>query len=101
MAARSKVEFSLTYQELLRRRLGLYENVINIDPGQVVRELKVRVDLQESRKITVLQVPELRTSYQNLIQLPGKNIYLWFIVCRKTIHFQLFQLQAYTEGTYK
>lgn len=33
--AQSKVTFNLTYEELLSRRLGRYEQVINISPEQV------------------------------------------------------------------
>lgn len=31
----SKVTFNLTYEQLLPRKLGIYENIINIQPGQV------------------------------------------------------------------
>lgn len=31
----SKVTFNLTYEQLLARTLGLYENIINVNPGQV------------------------------------------------------------------
>jgi hypothetical protein len=33
--AESKVTFNLTYEQLLNRKLGIYENVINLQPGQV------------------------------------------------------------------
>lgn len=33
--AESKVTFNLTYEQLLSRKLGIYENVINVQPGQV------------------------------------------------------------------
>ena len=35
VAAMDKVDFNMTYEELLNRRLGLYSHWINIDPGQV------------------------------------------------------------------
>ncbi len=35
--AQSKVTFNLTYEELLTRRLGKYEQVINISPEHVNR----------------------------------------------------------------
>ena len=35
VAAYSTVTFDLVYQELLRRRYGIIEYSINIDPGQV------------------------------------------------------------------
>lgn len=33
--AESKVTFNLTYEQLLTRKLGVYENIINVQPGQV------------------------------------------------------------------
>ena len=62
VAAQSKIDFNLTYQELLQRRFGVYEHVINIDPGQVVRDLKVDVYIRESREITLVRVPPIRKS---------------------------------------
>lgn len=38
-----KVTFFLTYEELLQRRNGQYELVLNIHPGQVVQNLRVEV----------------------------------------------------------
>jgi hypothetical protein len=56
-----KATFNLTYEELLTRRLGLYSHVINLQPGQEVRDLQVQVSISESRNITMLNVPELRS----------------------------------------
>ena len=58
--AGKEVEFDLEYQEVLQRRLGYYEHVINIDPGQVVLDLEVEVNINESRPITKLKVPPIR-----------------------------------------
>nr|CAD7429895.1 unnamed protein product [Timema monikensis] len=57
----SKVTFNLTYEELLTRRLGVYNLVINLHPGQIVRDLQVDVLIKESGNITLLRVPELRS----------------------------------------
>lgn len=57
-----KATFNLTYEELLTRKLGLYNHVINLQPGQEVKDLQVRVLISESRNITILQVPEVRSS---------------------------------------
>jgi hypothetical protein len=35
MAARSKVAFNLTYEELLTRRLSAYQHIISLTPEQV------------------------------------------------------------------
>ncbi|XP_069689635.1 inter-alpha-trypsin inhibitor heavy chain H4-like isoform X2 [Periplaneta americana] len=59
---KKKVTFNLTYEELLSRKLGTYKHVINLDPGQIVRDLSVEVRINESADITTLNVPALRTS---------------------------------------
>ncbi|XP_008193326.1 inter-alpha-trypsin inhibitor heavy chain H4 isoform X2 [Tribolium castaneum] len=57
----SKTTFRLTYEELLKRQLGQYELVINIHPGQLVDDLDVRVHINESRPLTFVKTPSLRT----------------------------------------
>lgn len=57
----SKATFNLTYEELLTRRLGVYNLVINLHPGQLVRDMSVDVDIIESEPITILRTPVLRT----------------------------------------
>jgi len=57
-----KATFNLTYEELLTRKLGLYNHVINLQPGQEVKDLQVQVLISENRNITILQVPEVRSS---------------------------------------
>jgi uncharacterized protein YegL len=57
----TKGTFFLTYDELLPRSLGSYENVLSIFPGQVVKDLKVIVNIEESSKLTNLQISDLRT----------------------------------------
>ncbi|CAG7716949.1 unnamed protein product [Allacma fusca] len=60
--AQSKVNFNLTYEELLSRRLGRYEQSINISPEQFtnVKDFQVTVNIEESQNITLLRVPQLR-----------------------------------------
>ncbi|CAI6345355.1 unnamed protein product [Macrosiphum euphorbiae] len=60
--AESKVTFNLTYEQLLNRKLGIYENIINLQPGQVVKNLQVIVDIEESSNITTLEVPDIKTA---------------------------------------
>ncbi|GLV32310.1 hypothetical protein CBL_00979 [Carabus blaptoides fortunei] len=57
----SKVTFNLTYEELLVRKHGEYEVVINLHPGQLVADLAVNVHLNETRKITEVKTPPLRS----------------------------------------
>ncbi|XP_076469052.1 inter-alpha-trypsin inhibitor heavy chain H3-like [Babylonia areolata] len=60
VASEEKVTFNLTYQEVLERRLGVYEHVIYINPGQAVEDLSIEVAIEENREITYLHVPPLR-----------------------------------------
>ncbi|XP_046367037.2 inter-alpha-trypsin inhibitor heavy chain H3-like isoform X2 [Haliotis rufescens] len=48
----SSVTFNLTYQQLLPRCKGMYEQRIHVNPGQLVREVKVEVFIEDSRVIT-------------------------------------------------
>ena len=61
VAAKQEVTFYLTYQELLKRKTGLYHNVIYIDPGQLVPDFSINVKINETRQITKVNVPPLRT----------------------------------------
>lgn len=77
VAAHKKVTFELTYEELLKRRLGLYELQIHTRPMQLVKDFKVRL----SRKQTggrpashFLVIPNSRWMYtlrRMLASLPG------------------------------
>ncbi|XP_017771114.1 PREDICTED: inter-alpha-trypsin inhibitor heavy chain H4-like [Nicrophorus vespilloides] len=57
----SKAVFNLTYEELLERKKGYYELVINIHPGQLVKDLNVEVDIVESRPLSFVRAPQIRT----------------------------------------
>uniref|UniRef100_A0A8C2GW68 Inter-alpha-trypsin inhibitor heavy chain 3b n=1 Tax=Cyprinus carpio TaxID=7962 RepID=A0A8C2GW68_CYPCA len=56
VAAFSKVTFELTYEELLKRRLGTYELLINAQPMQLVADFKIDVHIQENTGISFLEV---------------------------------------------
>ena len=71
MAAEEKVTFNLTYQEVLQRRLGVYEHVVYIEPGQPVEDLSVEVAIEENREITYLHVPPLRNDLLTDVDLTG------------------------------
>ena len=55
------VTFNLTYQEILERRLGFYDHVLYIDPGQPVDDMRVDVSIEENREISYLHVPPIRS----------------------------------------
>ena len=54
----STVAFTLNYMELLRRRLGLYEQRISVRPNQIVSELSISIRLFEQQGIIDWQVIE-------------------------------------------
>jgi uncharacterized protein YegL len=58
---RGKVRFRITYEQLLERRLGKYEHTVHVNPGQVVKDLKIEVFINESLPLTSVTVPELKT----------------------------------------
>ncbi len=57
----SKVRFALTYEELLIRKLGRYEHVIHVNPGQIVDDFRVDVHIDESLPVEQVRVPKLKT----------------------------------------
>ncbi|XP_077869423.1 LOW QUALITY PROTEIN: inter-alpha-trypsin inhibitor heavy chain H4-like, partial [Saccoglossus kowalevskii] len=65
VAAQSNVTFTLVYEELLQRRLGLYEHRTSIRPGQVVADLTVDIYIIEPMGIYSLVGPILQTESGN------------------------------------
>nr|XP_040060986.1 inter-alpha-trypsin inhibitor heavy chain H4-like isoform X4 [Gasterosteus aculeatus aculeatus] len=56
LAAHKKVTFELTYEELLKRRLGKYELQIHARPMQPVKDFKVDVYINEKAGINFMEV---------------------------------------------
>ncbi|XP_062258267.1 inter-alpha-trypsin inhibitor heavy chain H3-like isoform X2 [Platichthys flesus] len=56
VAPHKKVTFELTYEELLKRRIGKYELQIHARPMQPVRDFKVDVYIQEKAGISFIKV---------------------------------------------
>uniref|UniRef100_A0A3Q3WXJ1 Uncharacterized protein n=1 Tax=Mola mola TaxID=94237 RepID=A0A3Q3WXJ1_MOLML len=54
--------FSLTYEELLPRRLGRYELSLGLRPGQLVQNLTVDVSITERTGISFIRVLPLKTN---------------------------------------
>ncbi|KAJ8360978.1 hypothetical protein SKAU_G00175030 [Synaphobranchus kaupii] len=70
VAALSKVTFELTYEELLKRKLGQYQLLIKAKPTQIVKDFQIEVRVYEQQGITYLQtqgslIAEGRTSALN------------------------------------
>lgn len=58
--ARTAVTFYLLYEELLQRRGGFYEHVINLTPRQKLKDFFIEVQIVENTDLSYLHVPELR-----------------------------------------
>lgn len=58
----AKVEFRLTYEELLERQDGTYDYIININPGAVVEDFHVNININESLPLSRLSVPKVLES---------------------------------------
>ncbi|KAM9443645.1 inter-alpha-trypsin inhibitor heavy chain H3 isoform 1-T1 [Clarias gariepinus] len=54
IAANSSVTFTLTYEELLQRRLGKYELMIRVKPKQLVQHFEIVATVYEPQGITFL-----------------------------------------------
>jgi uncharacterized protein YegL len=57
-----KVVFTLTYEEQLERKEDQYEYVLHVDPGVVLEDFHVEININESLPLTQLVVPELLES---------------------------------------
>ena len=60
LAPNSSAEFRLSYQQLLVRRKGYYEQTISIRPKQIVPVLKVVVDIEEPQALSFVDVMKIR-----------------------------------------
>merc|ERR1712038_1727150 len=57
-----KVVFTLIYEELLERKDDQYEYVLHVDPGVVLDDFHVEININESLPLSQLSVPELLES---------------------------------------
>lgn len=56
-----KVIFNLTYEQLLVRKHSKYEMIINLHPGQLVKDLNVDVYINETKPLLNIASPALRS----------------------------------------
>uniref|UniRef100_A0A672MDA7 Inter-alpha-trypsin inhibitor heavy chain H3 n=1 Tax=Sinocyclocheilus grahami TaxID=75366 RepID=A0A672MDA7_SINGR len=56
IAPQSSVTFTLTYEELLQRRLGSYEIMLGVRPKQLVQTFEIVVDIYEPKGIAFVDV---------------------------------------------
>lgn len=66
----SYATFYLTYEELLQRNDG-YEIVINVNPNQLVPNLRVEVVLMESRELAYVKIPPIRSGNEIITDTSG------------------------------
>ncbi|KAL1780797.1 inter-alpha-trypsin inhibitor heavy chain H4 [Sigmodon hispidus] len=55
VAPNAKITFELIYQELLRRRLGMYELLLKVKPQQLVKHLQMDIHIFEPQGIKFLE----------------------------------------------
>lgn len=63
--AKAKVTFNLTYEELLTRRRGIYEQTIHIKPGVVVPQFKTRININEVLPVSFINVKSFKNDIDN------------------------------------
>lgn len=68
-----KAAFYLTYEELLQRKKEQYEVVINIHPGQPIRDMEVDVNIRESRPLRFVRTPSIRSGNE-ISKLDGQDL---------------------------
>ena len=71
--ARGKARFRLTYEELLQRQLSKYQHVIHVNLDQVINDLKVQVNINESLPVIRIRVPELKTDPNSIEMSLSEN----------------------------
>ena len=70
----SKMDITVTYEEFLQRHTK-YEHIINVNPVQIVNNFKVNIYINESLPVTNINVPELKTSPNEITsQLENNSI---------------------------
>ena len=62
MEPAGKLIFTLTYEELLKRVNSKYEYILHIQPGQIVKDYRSDIYLNESLPLRSIHVPELKTN---------------------------------------
>ncbi|CAG5117480.1 unnamed protein product [Candidula unifasciata] len=70
----SAATFTLTYQEMMRRKLNAYQQEIHISPGQAVKDFLIEVFIQENKPLRFVKSPALQTGslLTNKIEVDSK-----------------------------
>ncbi|KAJ8384548.1 hypothetical protein AAFF_G00200810 [Aldrovandia affinis] len=59
----SRIEFELHYQEMMQRKLGVYEHTLHLHPGRLVPDLQVDVYIYEPKGISFIEAPNTLGEY--------------------------------------
>ncbi|CAH1278805.1 unnamed protein product [Diabrotica balteata] len=62
----SKILFKLEYEELLQRENGQYQIISNIQPGQMVKKLKVMIIIRENQPLAFVNTPYLQAGSSSM-----------------------------------
>ncbi|XP_030071813.1 inter-alpha-trypsin inhibitor heavy chain H2 [Microcaecilia unicolor] len=66
----TKVQFEIHYQEILERKLGIYEHVLHLDPQKLTKNLQVDVYITEPQGISFVNTQNsLDDSFNELIDV--------------------------------
>merc|ERR1712223_1193365 len=57
-----KLTFTLTYEELLKRVNSKYEYFLHVQPGQIIKDYRADIYINESLPLRSIHVPELKTN---------------------------------------
>jgi len=97
VAPAEKLTFTLTYEQLLERVQSRYEQIINLNPGQIVNDLEINVHINESLPVININVPELKQKSNELTEdladnpvaiIRGENTSLVDIAYRPSAQYQ-------------
>ena len=70
-----KLTFTLTYEELLKRVNSKYEYILHVQPGQIIKDYRADIYINESLPLRSIHVPELKTNPNEITsQLKSSSI---------------------------
>ncbi|XP_056131930.1 inter-alpha-trypsin inhibitor heavy chain H2 [Lampris incognitus] len=70
----SNVEFELHYQEMMHRKLAVYEHILHLQPGRLVPQFKVDVYIYEPKGIAMVDTPHtLGEKFASLIKVTSSK----------------------------
>ncbi|KAG8440039.1 hypothetical protein GDO86_006000 [Hymenochirus boettgeri] len=66
----TKVQFEIHYQEALRRKLGVYEHTLYVQPGRLAKNLEVDIYITEPQGFSFVNVPKtIKQEFAELVKI--------------------------------